>query len=139
MRLFKWTKLHESFLPEIDAEHRHVFRLGDEIQQAVAAGAPNERLQALVETLTASIEEHFAHEERLMRASRYTSYNWHKQQHDAVRRRIAQFTAALNEGNGEPTLLLEYLSGWLKDHAALADRMMGAHLRNHGRGHAMAS
>jgi hypothetical protein len=29
--------------------------------------------------------------------------------------------------------LLEFLAGWLRDHMGVADRMMGAHLRNHQR------
>jgi hemerythrin len=32
--------------------------------------------------------------------------------------------------------LIEFLSRWLKDHTALADRMLGAHLRNQDRLHA---
>jgi hypothetical protein len=30
--------------------------------------------------------------------------------------------------------LVEYLTSWLPEHAGLADRMMGAFLRNHQRG-----
>ena len=70
MRLFQWSKMHAVFIPEIDAEHKNMFRLADELRQAALP-------------------------------------------------------------------LLEFLSGWLRDHIRLADCMMAARVRNYQRGHAV--
>jgi hemerythrin len=140
MRLFKWSKLHATYIPEIDAEHRTVFRLGDEFNEAVEAGAGAERLQSILQALIACAEDHFSHEERLMRAARYDAYEWHKQQHDGVRRRLQHFAGAIGGGDTEaPALVVEYLSDWIKGHTGLSDRMMAAALRNHDRFQALAS
>ncbi len=140
MRLFKWTKLHAAFVPEIDAEHRTLFRLGDELQEAIVASAGKERVNSIVESLITTFEEHFAHEERLMRTSRYTIYAWHKQQHDGARRRMKEYEKVVLAGNDRAALeMAEYLSNWVKDHVALADRMFGAHLRNYERLQTVAS
>jgi hemerythrin len=31
MSLFKWSSAHSVYLPEIDAEHRAIYRLGNEL------------------------------------------------------------------------------------------------------------
>jgi hemerythrin len=69
-----------------------------------------------------------------MAAARYGSLRWHKQAHYAARRRVQQFVVRIEQGEqkagGE---LVEYLTSWLNDHTGVADRMMGAFLRNHQR------
>ena len=131
MRLFKWSKMHAVFIPEIDAEHKNIFRLAAELYQAVAGGAPAGQTHALLRELIASSEAHFAHEERLMRSTHYPASAWHKGQHNTVRKRVKEFAPRIEAGEGEAAfLLLEFLSGWLRDHVRLADCMMAAHVRN---------
>ena len=134
MSLFKWSDSNEVYMPEIDAEHRALFQIGKDIEQALAAGAGIEQLKPMVEALMASAEDHFAHEERLMQAARYSAFEWHKRQHDAVRRRMLTFLSSLEQGDPDaPKLLLEYVSDWICGHTATTDRMMAAALRNYQR------
>jgi hemerythrin len=134
MQPFKWTKAHSVFLPEVDAEHRNLFRLAQELQQAMEAGAEAPRIQTLIQSLLGSIEEHFAHEERLMKSSGCESFDWHKEQHDTVRKRAKRFAQRFAAGDAAAAAeLLECLAHWFKDHIGLTDRMMGSQVRNHGR------
>ena len=138
MRLFKWNKMHAVFIPEIDAEHKNIYRLAEELSQAVAGGVPADQARAILRELIASGEDHFAHEERLMRATNYPASAWHKGQHDTVRKRMKEFAPRIEGGDGEAApLLLEFLSGWLRDHVRLADCMMAAHVRNYERAQAV--
>jgi hemerythrin-like metal-binding protein len=134
MRLFHWTQEHAVFQPEFDAEHRELFRLGEELHRAVQAGEDPQATQDTMRLLIAELEAHFAHEERLMRSLRYSGYAWHKKQHDAARRQIQALAAVAGEGDtAAPLDLLRYLSSWFRDHTAVADRMMASALRNAGR------
>ncbi len=138
MRLFKWSKMYAVFIPDLDAEHQSIFRLADELHQAVVGGAPADQARAILRELIASEEDHFAHEERLMRATHYPALAWHKGQHDTVRKRVKEFAPRIEEGEGQAALLLlEFLSGWLRNHVRLADCMMAAHVRNYERAHAV--
>jgi hemerythrin len=131
MQLFKWSASHEVFLPEIDAEHKNLCRLGRELQKAIVAGEDSERIVSMLRVLLAEAEEHFRHEEKMMREAGFPSLTWHKQQHDAIRKRAKACMARVAKGDGEARAeLLKVLSGWLRDHTAVADRMMGAYLRN---------
>jgi hemerythrin-like metal-binding protein len=116
----QWSTSHAVFVTEIDDEHKEIF---DEVSQ----------LQT--ERLAACLNGHFAHEERLMRAARYTAVHWHQRSHRAARRRIAQFVERIKQGDAAAgSELAAYLTAWLPDHAGVADRMMGAALRNQQRG-----
>ena len=137
MQPFKWNKKHEVFVPELDAEHRNLFRTVEELRVAVAAGGGGEHVQALLAALVAGAEDHFRHEERLMRSAHYPSFDWHKRQHDTARKRLKEFSAKIEAGDSAAfPAMVEFLVHWLTDHAGLTDRMMGAYIRNHRRLHA---
>jgi hemerythrin-like metal-binding protein len=128
--LFRWSAEHEVFLPEIDAEHRALFLGGRELTRAIAGGAHPDRVEEGVRNVLLLAEAHFLHEEHLMEDSDFESLEWHRTQHDAVRKR------ALETDPRDPesvSALLTFTSGWLNDHTAVADRIMASHLRNWGR------
>jgi len=136
---FKWSRKYAVFIPEIDAQHQDIFRLAEDLRQAAAGGAPPDRAPAILRELMARGEDHFAHEERLMRSTEYPAFGWHQGQHDALRKRLNEFAPRIEQGEGQAALLLlKFLFGWLQDHVRLADCMMAAHVRNYQRAHVVA-
>jgi hemerythrin len=134
MRLFKWSKSNAVFVPTIDDEHRTIFKATSELQQALLNGAPLFEVQEILHRLIASAEDHFAHEEKLMRGARYLSFDWHKQQHDTARKRFRRYAPLIENGDQQAGHeLVEFFTNWLNDHTAVTDRMMGAYLRNQDR------
>jgi methyl-accepting chemotaxis protein len=131
MARFKWTSAHSVFLPEIDAEHRAIFSLAQELQKGLETGTQMSALRPTLVNLIASAEAHFKHEERIMKAAHYNAYAWHKKQHDAVRWRVRRMVKRIDAGQSVAAEeLLQFLSDWLKSHTQVADRMMGAYIRN---------
>jgi hemerythrin-like metal-binding protein len=140
MTLFHWSSRYAVYVPEIDAEHRAIFLMGAELERAVAARAPQARIREIVRALTDHAGDHFAHEERLMRAARYEAFEWHKKQHDGARRRLQQFAERIEADDREaPAELVEYVAHWLHDHIPVTDRMMSAGLRSFEHQQAVAS
>lgn len=134
MRSLKWSTSHAVFVTEIDDDHREIFQVVSNLQESLASRGASPDVGKLTQRLVACIVEHFAHEERLMRAARYSSMRWHKQQHDNARIRVERFVARLEQGDTQAGIeLVEHLTSWLRDHTRLADRMMGAFLRNRQR------
>jgi hemerythrin len=137
MRVFKWNAAQAVFLPEIDAEHRAIYQAAGELQRAVEGSAPGERTLEILQALVSAVEDHFAHEERMMAAANYLSFDWHRQQHDTARKRLKEVEEQVAAGDtGAVADLLQFLSTWFRDHVAVADRIVGAYLRNYGRSHA---
>src|SRR5579863_4387878 len=134
MSSLDWSTSHAVFVPEIDDEHKEIVEDLSRVQQALAGNAPSSEIRKLTQRLALSIAGHFAHEERLMRAARYESLRWHRQQHNAARKRVRQLVLGMEQGEPNAGLhLVEYLTDWLHMHTRLADRMMGAFLRNQER------
>ena len=135
MVALQWSTSHAVFVAEIDDEHKEIFEAVAKLHAALDSNGPLPEVRKLTERLVSSIVGHFAHEERLMRAARYDSFPWHKQRHEAARRRVGQYALRIAQGDaGAGMELVEHLTSWLPEHAGLADRMMGAFLRNHRRG-----
>jgi hemerythrin len=134
MRRFQWKDLYEIDLPGIDGEHRTLFRIADELDRARAAGLDAAAQQAIVRALATHTIDHFAHEERLVQASRYPLYGWHRGQHDTARARVKDILPKIEGGDPVATrVLLLFLFDWLRSHIRLTDRMMAAYLRNYAR------
>lgn len=127
MSLFRWGSQHDVYLPEIDAEHRALFLAGEELHRLVLAGANPDKIGEGLHNVLQLAEAHFQHEERLMRDSEFESYEWHCEQHETVRRRAG---AIDSKDAAAVESALQFLAGWLRDHTAVADRIMAAHVRN---------
>jgi len=138
MRKFEWSRAHAVYIAQIDAEHQALFRLCDDFERAFRSAAPVSELQSILCEIARHTVDHFSHEERQMRATGYSLYAWHRRQHQAARSRMTEAARRLQQGNGDAAAeLLEYLSGWLNNHVRLADRMLGAYLRNQQRAQAL--
>jgi hemerythrin len=69
-----------------------------------------------------------------MRATGYSFYAWHKQQHHTVRSKMTVLEVRIRSGDRDAVCeLLAFLHGWLNDHIRVTDRMLGAYLRNRQR------
>src|SRR5262245_5098377 len=124
MRTLKWSISHAVFVTEIDDEHKEIFDALSELQKLCARGAKLAEIRKSTGRLVTRMMDHFAHEERLMRAARYDALNWHRKLHLAAKWRVEAFIDRLMEGEkdaGEE--LVEYLTNWLRDHTRVADRM----------------
>lgn len=129
MRSLVWTASDAMWVEELDGEHKEIVAAVAGLMQATASEAMH-----AMQRLAGSVADHFAHEERLMRAARYEGMAWHKQQHDAARRRLQQFATAVARGEASAAAeLTHYLTEWLRRHTRIADRMLGAFLRNRRR------
>lgn len=127
----KWNATNAVHLPEVDAEHRILYHLAAELKKALLDGAPPADIDESLSGLFAEFEDHFTHEERMMREAHYQLYTWHKGQHDTARKRARIFAERIRAGDLEAGIqFLEFLAGWLRDHIGVADNMMGASIRN---------
>jgi len=118
----------------MDDEHRTIFQATGELQNALHNDAPLFEVQEILHRLISIVEDHFAHEEKLMRGAHYASFDWHRQQHNTARKRLRRYAPLIEAGDHQAgTELTEFLTGWLEDHTSVTDRMLGAHLRNQER------
>jgi len=138
MRPFEWSEEYGVSVPEIDSDHQAMFRVADGLYRALVAETSASQAQPVFRELATHAGEHFSHEERLMRASGYPLYAWHKRQHAVVNGKMKLLERRILHDDRNAALLVLDLSVWLKNHIRLADRMLGAYLRNYQRAQAAA-
>lgn len=133
MASLKWSASDAVWIEEVDDEHKEIFEAIAGFQKLLGA-ASREEIRKSLERLISAMTEHFAHEERLMHAARYYSLDWHKGLHAGALRKVRYFATGIEQGDtGAARSLVKYLKSWLRTHTRLADRMMGAYLRNEQR------
>jgi hemerythrin len=131
MRLLNWSTSNAVFVTAIDDEHKEIFDALSRLRTAFLDQPSPEETGQLMQSLIASIDDHFAHEERLMRAALYDFLPWHKRLHRSARKRVGQYAERIAAGEaGAVPALIDYLSAWLHGHTRLPDAMLGAFLRN---------
>jgi hemerythrin len=86
MPLFHWSKSNSVFLPAIGDERRTIFQAN-----ALDGCAPLSKVQEILYGLIRCAEDYFAHEEKLMRGAHDLAFDWHRQQHDTARKRLASY------------------------------------------------
>ena len=129
---FGWNRNLELGIPQIDEQHRELFRRIDLLVDAMMGRDGAEALASLFDFLGTYVHEHFTAEEALMRAHAYPQLDEHAAEH---RRFIEDFKALQREyvKEGPTALLLVKVNGrvaqWLAEHIARTDMAIGTYLR----------
>lgn len=134
MEHFAWTADLETGNSEIDEQHRSLFRLADELQDAIISeDASGDAVADCVWRLTDYVIQHFADEEEMMEAAAYPELPVHRGLHQQLTGETMRITARFM--NDEPLTAAELgplITRWLRDHIGLADRRFVAYLATKG-------
>jgi hemerythrin len=130
MTFMSWRKDYEVGVAQIDAEHRNLFDLINASHAAYARGETQREIAYVLNRLTAYAEEHFQHEEKLMRDNGYPQLDAHHELHSALVLSIF----AINERLAADTVMAsketaQFLKSWLLDHILKHDMDIGDFLR----------
>lgn len=133
MSLIVWNEQLRVGVDIIDAQHKELVRMANELADAMKTGHGRDVLGKLFADLTAYTASHFATEERLMREHCYPAADDHRRQHDELRRTVAGLADKAKAGSvvvSLETMLL--LRDWLSRHIQHSDRELARHLSTRG-------
>lgn len=128
----EWSEELALGVPEIDDQHREIFRRFDIMLHACTAGRAQEEIAPLIDFLAEYVAVHFRDEELLQEQSGYPGYAEHRAEHADFAERVAGLRTALaTEG---PSLILlirtnKILVDWLINHISNSDRKLAEFLR----------
>jgi hemerythrin len=117
MALLQWDDKFDVGLPRVDAQHRRLFELFNQLDDARENGRADDVLQHLLDELLAYTRTHFADEEIFMRATAHPGYARHKVEHEKLLAQVQAFQVQL--AAGATTLsdeVMSFLVDWLLDH-----------------------
>jgi hemerythrin-like metal-binding protein len=118
---------------EVDAQHKRLIGLVNEVAEAVRAGAGRDIAGAALRNLCDYAVEHFASEEALMDPETYPEYDMHLGQHMDGTTKALDFLQAFSLGEEvDMEQFVAFLSDWVVHHVMEVDQTLGRHLRSRG-------
>ncbi len=130
MSLFMWSPAYSVGNDLIDAEHRTLFEMADQLHVAMISGGGHTVLRDLFTQLADYTRTHFAHEEALMARYEYPQLPAHAEVHRQLSARLAGLQSDLNSGKLTVTMdTMQFLRDWLEHHIGKTDRLVASHVR----------
>jgi hemerythrin len=127
----EWDPSLETGDEQVDAEHRDIYSLVAQMQQAVESGGDDELVDASLTHILSYVQTHFAHEEQLMEAAGYQDLPHHRQLHEAFAEQVKMLAAERLHGEIVSAAgLTEFMHVWLVEHIDREDRRLVECLRN---------
>jgi hemerythrin len=122
MGWIKWDDMLELGLPAMDAEHRQLVDLVNQLAKAVLDPSEKETYDKLLDELFACTKEHFGTEERLMAAHGYPNATEHTSEHAKLIQDALAFRDKFAAGAEPSVSLLYFFDQWLSRHIVTWDR-----------------
>lgn len=127
MQAFTWSRLFETGLAEVDAQHQRLVELVNQLGEDAHSGDPARIDQALAELADYTVY-HFRCEEGIMAAAGVSAV--HADRHRATHQRfVAQVVEWINRRNAGEDIhlgaLIEFLADWLVFHILGDDQSLG--------------
>jgi len=130
----EWSERLLVGVPEIDAQHKELYRRIDRFLRALSARKGKSEVLPLMAYLDDYIREHFAAEQQMMELSEYAGLGDHMAEHHFFEEEYRRLCARLDGEGATPALareLVALLVDWLDRHLESTDRAFGAHLSRH--------
>ena len=131
--LFAWQPEYSLGQPDIDREHKALFRIAQELNEAMLRGDAQGELSGIFARLVAYTKFHFSSEEALMRAANYPDAAIHVKEHDRLTAKVGALERQFEQGEAAVTAdTMMFLRRWLDHHILGTDQKVARHLRRSG-------
>lgn len=132
-KFVEWSNELSVGIEEIDAQHKVLVDLLNEIHDAMRQGRTVQTTKGIIDRLGEYTRVHFAVEESLMRILHYPDYERHKEEHDELIAQLTDMHAKWEKGKGAIGFeLAHFLKTWLTEHIMEGDKRYSAHFLAQG-------
>lgn len=130
---FAWKEAYSVHVNALDRQHRQLFDMISELNEALAAGKGNEVVGKILDRLVDYTMSHFAAEEKLLERYGYAGLAEHRAKHQELAARVEGLVQEFKAGNqGVSVSLMLFLRSWLKDHILGTDKLYSEYLNQKG-------
>lgn len=133
MPLLEWNDSFSVGVTEIEAQHKNLVSYLNDLHFAMTQGKGNTILQSLLARLVDYTKTHFENEEKYMKQWNYPGYIYHKGEHDAFVKKVADFKTKFEAGQTTLSIdILIFLKEWVFNHILGTDKKYGPFFNKHG-------
>lgn len=133
--MLAWKPNLELGVRVIDAHHKRLIALSNEVIASTKAHAPPTAVRAKLSALIEFTAWHFRFEEDLMVETAYQDSTGHSDQHAELLCELRRFAGRIDRGAADPlqsAKMFSFLGNWVTQHILLTDRPLAAHLLDRG-------
>jgi hemerythrin len=112
-----WNESWLIGVQEVDAQHKQLVSLVNQLHQAMSQGKGKEVLGGILDSLILYTQQHFSAEERMLEQNQYPDLLEHKRQHVALTKKVVDFQQEFKGGTMGMSLdIMQFLKTWLQSH-----------------------
>jgi hemerythrin-like metal-binding protein len=130
--LFLWSERYSVGVQQFDADHRRLLELAHQMVTVTLRGPLPADPGDVLNELIICAEEHFGHEEHLLRATDYPRLHEHRREHQRLLEEIQDHKAAFADGKVSADDVARFVADWIFVHIDQEDRKYRAHLNERG-------
>lgn len=129
MALMAWGPMLQLGYGDIDAQHKRLVEIVNQLDDAMRAGHGRDVLVTVLNELIRYTVYHFAFEEKLMDQYGISSAVAHKAEHKQLVADVSAFKSKFDAGSASVTTeLMTFLRGWLSNHILKTDKALAREL-----------
>ena len=115
--MFEWNDSYSVGIPHLDAQHKQLFALIQELHSAMLKGQARAAIGGILDRLIDYTVKHFTAEEATMRNKNYAGLPQHKMIHDQFTSQVKKFQQDYKSGVLSVNMdVMNMLQHWLVDH-----------------------
>jgi len=133
MPLMTWSANYSVGVRKFDEEHQHLFRIINDLNDAMRAGKSRDILRQVLAGLVTYTQYHFAAEEAAMKQAAFAEFAVHQSEHRALTDKVKNFMKEYEQDKALVSVeLLVFLKDWLDKHILGTDRRYTTKLKASG-------
>lgn len=126
----EWLSDYSTGIARIDQQHKKLVHMIDRLQESITTNTLEQQMAHTVKFIISYAQHHFSDEENIMKTISFPDYNLHKKLHEALIKDIKKLLLKIKVTQQvDATELIEFLTGWLKDHILEEDLKIGHHIQ----------
>jgi len=121
--LISWSPKYSVNHPVMDAQHKQLIGLINELHSAMCQGHGKDVLQKILDELIKYTKVHFGSEEKLMRDMNYAEFTQHRHIHKILTQQVIRLQNKFKEGKILLSIeVMKFLKDWLINHIQGTDK-----------------
>ncbi|ABK43127.1 methyl-accepting chemotaxis sensory transducer [Magnetococcus marinus MC-1] len=128
--LMPWNSHLVIGVAQMDKEHSQLVALINQLYHTILEGGSSKQGQPVLEALMRYTQDHFKHEEALLKQMHYPDLQAHMAEHRALIEQVQHFQQDFERGQASINLrLVGFLKDWLSNHILGSDKPYGTYVR----------
>ncbi len=117
MEFITWTEDLNVGVNQINEEHKSLIGFINRLNHALQSGGAQKTMEEILLGLVKYTHIHFQHEEELMMIYDYPQIKGHREEHEFLKKKVAEFHERFQTGKATFSLeLMSFLREWLISH-----------------------